>query len=180
MQQTDLQGALNSTGLFLAAMPPSTVRGKVMRAHRKMMMTMVPKGRAAVDCAMHESRPVVCLMIGGYLLHLHSLQLAWQLADTWEERAAGTPWHQSMRCRQQHEHDSSPECYIWQACHACRLAVATLTNRYQSFQSGPNLPWHTAYTYNNNNRTHPALTLLTTGSLDQPTSSLPCRRWRLC
>eukprot|EP00983_Pelagomonas_calceolata_P052974 1143089-Pelagomonas_calceolata.AAC.14 len=44
------EGALNSALEFLAAMPPNTVRGNVMRDHRKMMMTMVPKGRAAVDC----------------------------------------------------------------------------------------------------------------------------------
>jgi len=47
---------LNSTLAFLAAMPPSTVRGKVMRDHRKMMMTMVPKGRAAVDCGRQAGR----------------------------------------------------------------------------------------------------------------------------
>jgi hypothetical protein len=51
---TDLHGALNSTGLFLAAMPPSTVSGKVMSAQMKIMMTMVPKGRAAVDCVGQE------------------------------------------------------------------------------------------------------------------------------
>lgn len=47
---THLHGALNSAFEFLAAMPPSTVRGNVIRDHRKMMITIVPKGRAAVDC----------------------------------------------------------------------------------------------------------------------------------
>jgi hypothetical protein len=42
------------TLLFLAAAPPSTVSGKVMKANRKMMVTVVPKGRAAADCT-HQS-----------------------------------------------------------------------------------------------------------------------------
>ena len=32
-------------------MPPSTVSGNVMRAQMTRMMQMVPKGKAAVDCA---------------------------------------------------------------------------------------------------------------------------------
>jgi hypothetical protein len=43
------QGALNSDFEFLAATPPNTVRGKVTTAQIRMMTTMVPKGRAAVD-----------------------------------------------------------------------------------------------------------------------------------
>jgi hypothetical protein len=36
--------------LFLPAMPPNTVRGMVTRPQMMRMTTMVPKGRAAVDC----------------------------------------------------------------------------------------------------------------------------------
>ncbi len=46
---THLHGALNSTFEFFAAMPPMTVRGKVTSAQMRMMMTIVPKGSAAVD-----------------------------------------------------------------------------------------------------------------------------------
>lgn len=44
-----LQGASNSVLLFLPAMPPATVSGIVTRLQMMMMMTMVPKGSAAVD-----------------------------------------------------------------------------------------------------------------------------------
>eukprot|EP00955_Chlamydomonas_euryale_P000335 3684-Chlamydomonas_euryale.AAC.2 len=42
-------GARNSVLLFLPAMPPNTVRGMVMTHQMRMMMTIVPKGSAAVD-----------------------------------------------------------------------------------------------------------------------------------
>ena len=37
------------TLVFLPAMPPSTVRGKVTTAQMMKMITMVPNGRAAVE-----------------------------------------------------------------------------------------------------------------------------------
>ena len=37
------------TCLFLPAMPPTTVKGKVIRAHSTKMTQMVPKGSAAVE-----------------------------------------------------------------------------------------------------------------------------------
>ena len=37
------------TCLFLPAMPPTTVKGKVMRAHNTKMTQMVPNGSAAVE-----------------------------------------------------------------------------------------------------------------------------------
>lgn len=45
-----LQGALNSILVFFPAMPPSTVSGKVTSAQITKMITIVPKGSAAVDC----------------------------------------------------------------------------------------------------------------------------------
>ena len=48
-KMTNLQGALNSALEFLAVMPPKTVSGNVTSAQMRMMMTMVPKGRAAVE-----------------------------------------------------------------------------------------------------------------------------------
>ena len=45
-----LQGALNSIRVFLPAMPPSTVSGKVTSAQMTRMITIVPKGSAAVLC----------------------------------------------------------------------------------------------------------------------------------
>ena len=44
------QGARNSDLLFLPAMPPKTVSGIVMAHQMRMITTMVPNGRAAVDC----------------------------------------------------------------------------------------------------------------------------------
>lgn len=54
LQSTHLlvrQGALNSVRVFLPMMPPRIVSGIVMSAHIRMMMTIVPKGSAAVDCS---------------------------------------------------------------------------------------------------------------------------------
>ena len=50
-----LQGALNSIRVFLPAMPPSTVSGNVTSAQMTRMITIVPKGRAAVLCS-HPTR----------------------------------------------------------------------------------------------------------------------------
>ena len=47
-----LQGALNSIWVFLPMMPPSTVSGKVTSAQMTRMITIVPNGSAAVDCAL--------------------------------------------------------------------------------------------------------------------------------
>ena len=44
------QVALNSVRVFLPTMPPVMVSGMVMSAQISRMMTMVPKGKAAVDC----------------------------------------------------------------------------------------------------------------------------------
>ena len=51
------QGALNSIRVFLPAMPPSTVSGNVTRAQMTRMMTMVPKGSAAVLCTRDPCAP---------------------------------------------------------------------------------------------------------------------------
>ena len=48
------QVALNSVRVFLPMMPPATVSGMVMSAQMRRMITMVPNGRAAVDCAAHK------------------------------------------------------------------------------------------------------------------------------
>jgi len=45
---------LNSALEFFPAMPPRTVSGKVTMLHASVMRTMVPKGRAAVDCRIQK------------------------------------------------------------------------------------------------------------------------------
>ncbi len=56
------QGALNSVRVFLPMMPPKMVRGMVMSAQMRVMITMVPKGSAAVDCstAMQQHFSIHC------------------------------------------------------------------------------------------------------------------------
>lgn len=49
------QVALNPVRVFLPMMPPAMVNGIVMSAQIMRMMTMVPKGSAAVDCK-HQMR----------------------------------------------------------------------------------------------------------------------------
>ncbi len=49
------QVALNSVRVFLPTMPPAMVSGMVMSAQMARMITMVPKGSAAVDCTIHAA-----------------------------------------------------------------------------------------------------------------------------
>ena len=48
---THLHGAAKSVLLFLPAMPPNIVSGMVTRPQMIRMITMVPNGKAAVDCS---------------------------------------------------------------------------------------------------------------------------------
>eukprot|EP00983_Pelagomonas_calceolata_P102644 1158831-Pelagomonas_calceolata.AAC.3 len=51
------EASLHPDLLFFPAMPPNTVSGIVTRPQMMMTMTMVPKGRAAVDCAQQSRGP---------------------------------------------------------------------------------------------------------------------------
>ena len=50
------QGAANSVRVFLPSTPPTTVRGMVTRDQSSTRITIVPNGRAAVDCAQGRGR----------------------------------------------------------------------------------------------------------------------------
>jgi len=69
-----LHGALNSMRVFLPAMPPSTVSGNVTSAQMTRMITIVPKGSAAVLCNESPKTKVQPVHLLPYYIAVQALQ----------------------------------------------------------------------------------------------------------